>query len=159
MTIPRPWIARATLTLATALFILIGSKYVLAPVSAAAESGLAFTTLVGQTNMRAGVGGFALGCAIITLVCLVSPNRLRAGLWFIAGMVAPVLLVRLYGVVADGTFEANRRIVIVETALLALATTGLAITRKADGGAGGRFFVQPLNGADLETISDKATGS
>ena len=130
MTTREHWIGRTTLTLAAILFILIGSKYVMAPGSAAAQSGLAFTSLVGQTNMRAGVGGFALGCAIITLVCLVSPSRLRAGLWFVAGMVAPVLLVRLYGVVADGTFAASLRIVVAEMILLVLAASALVLTRE-----------------------------
>ena len=41
MTIPKRFIPRATLTLATVLFLLIGSKYVMAPASAAGDVFLA----------------------------------------------------------------------------------------------------------------------
>ena len=126
------WLSRVTLGVASFVFLLIASKYVLDPVSAASASGLSVPTLLGQTNMRAGVGGFALGSAIIALVCLASPVRLRIGLWFVVGILGPVLLVRLYGVVSDGTLEASVRILVPETVLLLLASTSLALSRQRD---------------------------
>ncbi len=123
------WLGRGVLALATLLFLMIGAKYVLSPAEAAESSGMSFLTLLGQTNTRAGVGGFSLGAAVVTLTCLASAGRLRIGLWFVVGLVAPVLLVRIYGVVVDGTFEASRRIVLPEAVLLILATSALATVR------------------------------
>lgn len=123
------WLSRLTLAAAALIFLLIGSKYVLDPASAAAGSGMSLATLFGRTNMRAGVGGLALGTAAVTLLCLFSANRLRLGLWFVLVMVSPVLLVRLYGVAVDGTFFASRRILLPETLLLLLASTGLVLGR------------------------------
>lgn len=74
-------------------FLLIGAKYVPDPASAAAGSEISLATRFGRTNMRAGVGGFALGSAAIVLLCLASVHRLRLGLWFVLLMVAPVVLV------------------------------------------------------------------
>jgi hypothetical protein len=64
---------------ATLIFFLIGFKYILDPVSAAASSGMSLPTALGLTNMRAGVGGFSLGCALIAAACLASRERLRLG--------------------------------------------------------------------------------
>ena len=125
------WFGRGVLALATLLFLMIGGKYVLSPAAAAASSGMSFITSLGQTNTRAGVGGFSLGGALITLTCLSSAARLRTGLWFVVGLVTPVLLVRLYGVAVDGTLEASRPIVLAETVLLILAGSALGIVRVA----------------------------
>jgi hypothetical protein len=129
MTAPAKWLGRVTLGLATLIFLLIGTKYVHDPASAAAASGIALSSPLGFTNMRAGVGGFAFGCAIITLACLTSVNRMRTGLWFVIGMVAPVLVIRVYGVVTDGTLADSIRILIPETVLLVLAGAGIAASR------------------------------
>lgn len=131
MTRSRLWFARGTLGFATLIFLMIGAKYVLTPAAAAAQSGLSFAALVGETNLRAGVGGFSLGCALVTLACLLSVARIRPGLWFVLAMVVPVLLVRLYGVAVDGTFQPSARILGAETVLFLLASLGLALTRRS----------------------------
>ena len=132
MTTPVRWLSRVTLGVASLIFLLIGTKYVLDPISAASGSGLSVPTLFGQTNMRAGVGGFALGAAIIALVCLASSDRLRMGLWFVLGILGPVILVRLYGVAIDGTFAASVHILAPETVLLLLTSTSLALSGRGD---------------------------
>jgi hypothetical protein len=119
------WFSRATLGFATLIFFLIGSKYILDPMAAAASSGMSLRSPFGLTNMRAGVGGFSIGCALITATCLMSLERLRLGLWFVLGMVAPVLVVRVYGVVSDNTFEASRQILLAESLLLLLSIAAL----------------------------------
>lgn len=129
MTTPIRWLSRLTLAAAALVFLLIGSRYVLDPASAAAGSGISLATLFGRTNVRAGVGGLALGSAAVALLCLFSANRLRLGLCFILAMLGPVLLVRLYGVAMDGTFLASRRILVPETLLLLLASIGLVLGR------------------------------
>jgi hypothetical protein len=139
------WLARVALAAAALLFLLVGSKYVFDPSGAAAASGISLPTLVGRTNMRAGVGGFFLGAALISTVCLLSRRRVRAGLWFVAGVVAPVLLVRVYGVLVDGTFGPSRRVLFSETVLLALTLGALALTRRAahDGAAARPAHARP----------------
>jgi len=124
------WLARLVLAAAALLFLLVGSKYILDPVSAAAGSGMSLPTLLGRTNTRAGVGGLFLGTALISVVCLASRARVRTGLWFVAGVDAPVLLIRIYGVLVDGTLSASRRILISETVLLVLVLGALALTRR-----------------------------
>lgn len=126
------WFSRAVLGIAILIFGLIGSKYILHPVAAAASSGMSLPSPFGLTNMRAGVGGFSIGCALITAMCVMSRGRLRLGLWFVLGMVAPVLLVRIYGVVADSTFEASRQILFAESLLLLLCIAALFLGRSRD---------------------------
>lgn len=130
MTRARLWFARGTLGFATLIFAMIGAKYVLHPAAAAAESGLSFLGAFGRTNLRAGVGGFTLGCGLVTLACLLSAERLRTGLWFILAMVVPVLIVRLYGVAVDGTLQPSLRILVAEAVLFILASLGLVLARR-----------------------------
>jgi hypothetical protein len=125
MTARVSWLSRVILGLATLIFFLIGFKYVLDPASAAASSGMSLPTPLGLTNMRAGVGGFSIGCALITAVCLASRERLRLGLWFVVGILAPVLIVRLYGVAVDNTLEQSRRILLPESLILSLSVVAL----------------------------------
>jgi hypothetical protein len=132
MTSTTRWFSRIVLGFATLIFFLIGSKYILDPVAAAASSGMSLPSPFGLTNMRAGVGGFSIGCALITATCVMSLERLRLGLWFVLGMVAPVLIVRIYGVVTDNTFEASRQILFAESLLLLLSIAALFFGRSRD---------------------------
>ena len=127
------WFSRAILAFATLIFFLIGSKYILDPVAAAASSGMSLPSPFGLTNMRAGVGGFSIGGALITATCLLSRERLRLGLWFVLGMVAPVLVVRVYGVIADNTFAASGRVLFAESLLLVLSIGALFLGRPRGG--------------------------
>jgi hypothetical protein len=136
MTTSTRWLARVTLGIASLILLLVGSKYVFDSASAAAASGLAFLSPFGRTNMRAGVGGFSLGGGLIMLACVASTERLHTGLWFVVGVFAPVLVVRLYGVVADGTFAESRTVLAPETLTLALAFVSLASSRRSRVGAG-----------------------
>jgi hypothetical protein len=123
------WFNRVILGFATLIFFLIGFKYILDPVSAAASSGMSLPTALGLTNMRAGVGGFSLGSALIAAACLVSRERLRLGLWFVVGILAPVLIVRLYGVAVDHTLAQSAQIILPETVLLSLSVVALFVGR------------------------------
>ena len=129
MTLRVSWFSRVVLSLATLVFFLIGFKYVLDPVSAAASSGMSLPTALGLTNMRAGLGGFSLGCGLIAAACLASRQRLRMGLWFVVGILAPVLIVRLYGVAVDNTLEQSVRILLPESLLLSLSVVALFVGR------------------------------
>jgi hypothetical protein len=133
MTTPQKWFSRVPLIFATLIFLLIGSKYVMNPSGAATGSGLSITAPVGTTNMRAGVGGFALGAALITAGCLIFGENLRNGLYFVVAILSPVLVVRVAGALVDGSLEASARIVAAETTLLILSLLGLHFSRHRDG--------------------------
>jgi hypothetical protein len=123
------WFNRVILGFATLIFFLIGFKYILDPVSAAASSGMSLPTAFGLTNMRAGVGGFSLGCALIAATCLASRERLWLGLWFVLGILGPVLIVRLYGVAVDNTLAQSAQLLLPESVLLSLSVVALFVGR------------------------------
>jgi hypothetical protein len=121
-----PWLGRAVLLAATLVFAMIGRKFIADPVGAAAASDITLGSAVAVTNMRASFGAFPLGCALVTLACLVSARRQVAGLAFVAIMIGCVLAVRILGVLADGSLAASEVVLTAESVLLALALAGLA---------------------------------
>lgn len=122
-----PWLSRIILMLPTLIFILIAVKYLTQPASAAAEVGISPTSPLGMTILRVGFGAFPLGCAIFTFACLISKRRILAGLGFVATMVAVILLVRIYGMLVDGTMNENMFFIGPEVVLLVLCLSGFII--------------------------------
>lgn len=125
-----PWLSRLIIAAAAALFAMIGFKFVVDPQQAAAGAGVAIAADVGATNIRAGFGGFPLGLAAILVFCLFSSRRLFAGLGFIATVAAVILSVRLFGAVHDSTLAQSTRILIPETAMLAVSLLGILIEKR-----------------------------
>ena len=78
------------------------------------------------TNMRASFGAFPLGCALFVLLCLVTSSLRRTGLVFVALIIGTVLIVRLFGIVADGAFADSLRVLIAETVLFCLSLAAYA---------------------------------
>ena len=120
-----PWLSKAVLVLATLVLALIARKFIADPVGAAAASTMTLGSALAITNMRASFGAFPLGCAIFTLICLLSSRRRINGLSFVATLVGTALAVRLFGVVADGTFIQSARVLAAEAGLVSLS--GLAL--------------------------------
>ena len=116
-----PWISRAVLLAAITVLSLISRKFIGHPVDAAAASDMTLGSPIAITNMRASFGAFPLGCALFVLVCLVTSSLRKTGLIFVALIVGTALVVRVFGVVADGTFAESLRVLIAETVLLGLA--------------------------------------
>ena len=121
-----PWISRAVLLAAITVLSLISRKFIGHPVDAAAASDMTLGSPLAITNMRASFGAFPLGCALFVLVCLVTSSLRKTGLIFVALIVGTALLVRVFGVVADGTFAESLRVLIAETVLLGLALAAYA---------------------------------
>src|ERR1700674_1528821 len=96
-----PWISRTVMVAALVVLTLISSKFIGHPVDAAAASNMTLGSPLAITNMRASFGAFPLGCALFVLVCLVTSSLRRTG--FVALIVGTALVVRIFGVVADGT--------------------------------------------------------
>jgi ABC-type amino acid transport system permease subunit len=115
-----PWISRAVLLAAALLLAAISRKFIGDPVGAAASSNIALNSPLAVTNMRASFGAFPLGCALFALVCLVTPSLRKTGLVFVALIIGTALIVRIFGVIVDGTFTESLHVLVAETVLLVL---------------------------------------
>jgi len=135
---PRPRLQRTSrrvsqvvLGLAALLLLMIAGKYIFDPGGAAMSSGIALASSLGVTNTRAGVGGFALGCAIFAALCIARPRRAMSGLWFLITVIGSVFVVRVFGILNDGTAVQSRPLLAAEAVLLALVTGALVLGRAA----------------------------
>lgn len=124
-------VSQVVLGLAALLLLMIARKYIFDPGGAATSSGIALASRLGVTNMRAGVGGFALGCAIFAALCIPRPRRVTSGLWFLITVVGSVFVVRVFGILTDGTAVQSRPVLIAEAVLLTLLTGALVLGRAA----------------------------
>ena len=122
-----PWLSRIILVAPTFIFVLIAVKYLTQPAQAAAEVGISLTSPLGMTILRVGFGAFPLGSAIFTFACLISKRRILTGLSFVTTMVGVVLIVRIYGMLVDGSVNESMALIRPELFLLALCFIGLII--------------------------------
>src|SRR5512137_1736188 len=113
-----PLLTRVMLIPPTAIFTLIASRYLFHPVESGAEIGLAFTAPLAVTIIRVGFGAFPLGCALFTLSCLLSKRRVLTGLGFVSTMIGAAVVVRVLGMLTDGTVAQNMKLVRAEIGLL-----------------------------------------
>lgn len=120
------WISRLILLLPTALFTVIGVRY-LTNVAAIGERGIAFTSGFGTTVGRVGFGAFPLAFSLFLLGCLVSERRLLTGLAFVATLDSVVLVVRIASMFADSSVPQNLGLVRAEVILLVLTSVGLLL--------------------------------
>ena len=121
-----PWISRAVMLAALVVLCLISNKFIGHPVDAAAASDITLGSPLAITNMRASFGAFPLGCALFLLVCLFTSSLRKTGLVFVALIIGTALVVRLFGVVADGTLIESLRLLIAETVMLSLSLAAYA---------------------------------
>jgi hypothetical protein len=124
-----PWLTRLILLPPTLIFALIASRYLFHPVQAATSVGISFVSPLGLTIARVGFGAFPLACSLFTLSCLVSSRRLLTGLGFVATVMSAALVVRVFGMLADGTTKQNMHLVVAELVFLALMLVGVFIER------------------------------
>jgi cytochrome b561 len=124
-----PWISRAVLIAAFVILALIGRKFVVDPVGAAAASDMTLGSPLAITNMRASFGAFPLGCALFVLICLVTSNMRGIGLVFVALIIGTALVVRTLGSLADGSLAQSLHFLIAETVLLSLSLAAYVAER------------------------------
>ena len=122
-----PWISKLILLPPTTIFCLIALRYITSPVASAAAQGIAFSSPLGVTIGRVGLGGFPLGSALFLATCLASRRRTLIGLTFVAILVSVVLVVRVVGMTIDPSVAANMNLVKAEIGLLVVTGIGLAI--------------------------------
>lgn len=124
-----PWLPRLLLLLATALFFLIGFKYLGDPVNKAASDSIALGSVMAISRVRVGFGGFPLALSFILLGCLLSSKRVLTGLAVLATTVAVITVARLVGIAIDGPAEEAVRLLSVEIVLLALSVAAIFLER------------------------------
>jgi hypothetical protein len=125
-----PWISRIVLAGATLIFTMIGSRYIFEPARAARETGVSLHSALAFTTTRVGSGAFPLGFAAFTFVCLFSRRRLFAGVGLVAIVVTSAIVVRVFGMVADGPAPESTRLFIPEAVMLTLSLAGVFLERK-----------------------------
>jgi hypothetical protein len=82
-----------------------------------------------MTIARVGFGAFPLACSLFTLSCLLSSRRLLTGLGFVATVMSAALVVRVFGMLADGTTKENMHLVVAELVFFVLMLAGILIER------------------------------
>lgn len=125
-----PWITRLMLIVPTAIFALIASRYLIDPVGTGATIGLAFNRPLALTVTRVGFGAFPLAASIFTFSCLISARRVLTGLGFVSIVMCVALIVRLFGMFADGTVHESMGLVRAETIMLIVFVVGIFIERR-----------------------------
>lgn len=120
-----PWITRLMLVPPVVIFAMVGLRHIVNPAESATLSGIAFSSPLGATITRVGLGGFPLACSLFILYCLASRQRVTTGLRFVVMLVSVVLVVRVFGMLADGTVHESMRLVRAEIVLLGLFVVGL----------------------------------
>ena len=124
-----PWISRLVLLGATFVFTMIGLRYITDPVHASAATGVTLTSALALTTTRVGSGAFPLGFAIFTFACLVSTQRLLVGVSLVATVIPTAIVVRIFGLLADGPAPDSTRLFIPEAVMLTLAAAGIVLER------------------------------
>jgi hypothetical protein len=122
-----PWLTRLILLLPIVLFTRIGLPHVFHPVETLAVRGMSFSSGFGVTTARIGFGAFPLGLSVFLLGCLLSQRRLLIGLSLVATMDTVLLVVRIFGMIADASVQQNMRLVGAEMILLILMGVGIVL--------------------------------
>jgi hypothetical protein len=120
-----PWISRIVLLGASVVFSMIGLRYITDPIQASAATGISLGSALAATTTRVGSGAFPLGFAIFTFACLISRRRLLTGASLVATVVTTAIVVRIFGMVADGPAPASTRLFIPEAVMLTLSVAGI----------------------------------
>jgi len=116
------WLGRFVLLAATAIFTLIGVRYLTNPVGAAAEFHTTFASPAGATSMRVGFGAFPLAFAGLLAVSLFSARRRLFGLTMVAVIMGLATGARLLGIIVDGPAVESSRLLVPEIVMTVLST-------------------------------------
>ena len=124
-----PWAARLLLLFATALFFLIGIRYLGDPVDKASADAIMLGSAMAISRVRVGFGGFPLALSLILFGCLISPRRLLNGLLVLATTIGVITMARLVGIALDGPAPEALKLLSVEAVLFALSLIFIFIER------------------------------
>ena len=123
-----PWISRVLMLPPIFILAMIGLRLLGDPAGAVGEDmHLTLDTARAVTHMRV-FGVFPAGYAVVLGFCWIAQERLRMGLSLVAFLMLTALVVRLYGISADGTlFQDEKRLVIAEIVFFGLAMAGVIL--------------------------------
>jgi hypothetical protein len=124
------WVSRLPLIAITAIFTIISAKFLISPVQSAAAQGISFNSGVGVTVARIGFGAFPLAFAIIALSCLISRRRLLAGIYIVLTLITVVLVVRVFGMIADNSVRESMPVLAPEIVLGVLSVIALNLEKR-----------------------------
>ena len=138
-----PSLARTVLAVAAFILAMIARKFIADPVGAAAASQIHLGSALAMTNMRASFGAFPLGCGLVAAGSLASSRFHLAGLVTVATVIGSALVVRVGGVLSDGTFAQSRTVLSAEAGLLLFSLVAIVAVlsrRRFEG----RTIAQPV---------------
>ena len=118
--------SRAPLAMMTVLFTLIAFRYLIHPVSSAAEVGISFTAPGGITISRVAFAAFPLALAILAFRSLTSERWRLAGLYMVLTVDSVVIAVRILGFWLDRS-TASAPLLIPEAVLLILSIVAIRL--------------------------------
>ena len=124
------WLSRVTILAATAIFILISSRYLTDPVGMAGTAKISLGSPTAITIIRVGFGAFPLGFAVIALVCLFSNKRLLTGLYIVGTVIILATVIRIYGAVVDGATPETLKLLRPEFVMVVLSVSGIFLERR-----------------------------
>jgi hypothetical protein len=124
------WFNRLLLLAATFIMTMIAQRTLRDPIGSTLPMGIVLNSPTAITVMRVGFGGFPLGFAIALLSCLVSTERLLAGLLTLASIAGAATITRLQGIVLDGATPYNLVLLRPEIALCILSAVGIVLERR-----------------------------
>ncbi|HEY6866010.1 MAG TPA: DUF4345 family protein [Candidatus Eisenbacteria bacterium] len=125
------WVGAIVMLASVVILTLIGTRYLVDPVRAAAELQTSFASPAGVTSMRIGFGAFPLALAAILAACLLAPRRRLAGLAIVATVMGLAALARVVGIAIDGPAAESIRLLRPEVAMLALSSGCAAVEWRA----------------------------
>jgi len=124
-----PWISRIVMVPPALIMTLVGVRYIVDPVHAAARTGVALTTPEAFTDTRV-VGALTLTIVFVIASSILSLRSLRMGHLTVIALMALILAVRFFGFAVDGTTLAmgDQKVkTIGEAVLLSLNTLGFVL--------------------------------
>ena len=124
------WISRLPLIAVTAIFTMISARFLISPVNSAAAQGISFNSGVGITVARIGFGAFPLAFVIITLSCLVSRQRLLAGLYIVLTVITVALVVRVFVMIIDNSVKESVPLLAPEIVLGVISLVGINLEKR-----------------------------
>ncbi|HLK38750.1 MAG TPA: hypothetical protein VKU41_18435 [Polyangiaceae bacterium] len=118
-----------SLVAATLLFSMLGVRGLFDPVRSSAVHEIILGSNAGVTVARVAFGGLPLALALIFVGCLVSEERVLAGLSVLVTVAVVLTAARLLGVVLDGPAPFTMHVLKPEIGLVVASATALALER------------------------------
>lgn len=124
----RAVLIRLPIIAVTAVLTMIASRYLIDPVGAAAQVGIAVTSPGGMIVARVGLGAFPLGFAAFFAVCLFNGDRLLSALHTELTLLGIVMAVRVSGMAVAHSSE-TAKLLLPEAVMALLCIAAIRLKR------------------------------